>query len=62
MVFVMDHGAGRGHTGYVEALSDGRLRTIEGNSSNGGSREGTGVFALTRRTLGSINGGFIGLP
>ena len=62
MVFVLDHGAGRGHTGHVEALSDGRLRTIEGNSSNGGSREGTGVFALTRRTLGSINGGFIGLP
>lgn len=62
MVFVMDHGAGRGHTGFVEGLADGRLRTVEGNSSGGGSREGTGVFALTRRTLGSVNGGFIGLP
>jgi hypothetical protein len=62
MVFVMDHGAGRGHTGFVQALSDGRLRTVEGNSSGGGSREGTGVFALTRRTLGSVNAGFIGLP
>ncbi len=62
MVFVMDHGAGRGHAGFVEGLSNGRLRTVEGNSGGGGSREGTGVFALTRRTLGSVNAGFIGLP
>jgi hypothetical protein len=62
MVFVMDHGAGRGHMGHVEGFSDGRLRTVEGNSSDGGSREGTGVFALARRTLGSVNGGSTGLP
>ena len=58
----MDHGAGRGHAGFVEALSNGHLRTVEGNSSGGGSREGTGAFAPTRRTLGSINGGLIGPP
>lgn len=62
MIFVMDHGGGRGHTGFVKSLSDGRLATVEGNSNDGGSSEGTGVFGLTRRTLGSINAGFIGLP
>ena len=62
MVFVMDFGQGHGHTGFVKGLAGGRLSTIEGNSSDGGSREGTGVFALTRRTLGNINTGFIGLP
>lgn len=62
MVFVMDHGAGRGHTGFVRSLANGRLCTIEGNSNDGGSREGTGVFELTRRTLGSVSTGFIGLP
>ncbi|MXP65345.1 CHAP domain-containing protein [Roseomonas sp. M0104] len=62
MIFVMDFGQGHGHTGFVKGLADGRLATIEGNSSDGGSREGTGVFALSRRTLGNINAGFIGLP
>lgn len=62
MVFVMDHGGGRGHTGFVRSFSNGRLATVEGNSNSGGSREGTGVFELTRRTLGTINAGFIGLP
>ena len=62
MVFVMDHGGGRGHTGFVRSFSDGRLATVEGNSNNGGSREGTGVFELARRTLGAVNAGFIGLP
>ena len=61
-IFIMDHGEGRGHTGFVKSLADGRLGTVEGNSNDGGSREGTGVFGLTRRTLGSINAGFIALP
>lgn len=62
MIFIMDFGQGRGHTGFVHSLAGGRLSTIEGNSNENGSRDGTGVFALTRRTLGSINAGFIGLP
>lgn len=62
MIFIMDHGGGRGHTGFVKELSNGRLATVEGNSNDGGSREGTGVFTLTRRTLGSVNTGFIALP
>jgi hypothetical protein len=62
MVFIIDHGHGKGHAGFVEGQEDGRLVTVEGNSSDGGSREGTGVFRLRRRTLGTINTGFIGLP
>ena len=63
MVFIMKFSATTGHTGFVEAREAGRLVTIEGNSNDGGSREGTGVFRLTRRTLGMPQLlGFIGLP
>ena len=62
MIFVMDFGEGKGHTGFVKELVGGRLSTIEGNSNDDGSRDGVGVFALTRRTLGSVNTGIIGLP
>jgi len=62
MVFIMDFGGGKGHTGFVAGMAGGKLVTIEGNASNGGSREGTGVFRLTRRTVGSIGTGFIQLP
>ncbi|MFC7477420.1 peptidoglycan-binding protein [Dankookia sp. GCM10030260] len=62
MIFIMDFGEGKGHTGFVKDLAGGRLATIEGNSNDDGSRDGVGVFALTRRTLGSVNTGFIGLP
>jgi hypothetical protein len=43
-------------------VANGRLVTVEGNSNDGRSREGTGVFRLDRRTIGTINAGFIGLP
>lgn len=37
------------HTGLVtEVLPDGRIRTLEGNTNDGGSREGWGVFRRTR--------------
>ena len=56
------------HTGQVVIGPDpadaatGGHGAVEGNSNAGGSSEGTGVFGLTRRTLGSVNAGFIGLP
>jgi hypothetical protein len=53
MVFIMQFSATTGHTGFVEDRDGGRLVTIEGNSNDGGSRDGTGVFRLGRRTLGS---------
>lgn len=41
------------HAGFVTAVrADGRLETIEGNTNDGGSREGWGVFRRVR-TLGA---------
>ena len=57
-IFIMDHGGGFGHTGLVERVSGGLITTLEGNSNIGGSREGVGVFRLTRK-INSINKGFI---
>ena len=62
MAFFITHGAGTGHTGFVEGLlPGGRLQTIEGNTNDGASREGVGVFRLQRRTIGSISLGFLSL-
>lgn len=41
---------GHTHTGFVTAVdSDGTIRTCEGNTNPGGSSEGDGVYARTRR-------------
>ncbi len=41
---------GRGHTGIVVAvLDDGRIRTVEGNTTAGGGREGVVVAERVRR-------------
>jgi len=58
-VFIMDFGGGVGHTGLVEKVLDGHIVTIEGNTNDGGSREGIGVFRRTGRKLASINKGFL---
>jgi hypothetical protein len=58
MVFVMDFGGGLGHTGFVERVEGGYLHTIEGNTDASQTREGGGVYRLTRK-VGSINKGFI---
>lgn len=57
-VFIRNHGGGKGHTGIVVAVNGGYIETIEGNSNNNGSREGVGVFRLTRK-IASIENGFI---
>ena len=44
----------------IEKFIGNRLETIEGNTNDGGSREGIGVFRRTGRTIDSINRGFIG--
>jgi CHAP domain-containing protein/putative peptidoglycan binding protein len=59
MIFVLDTGGGFGHTGLVEAIDGGRLITVEGNTNDGGSREGVGVFRRNGRKIISINRGFI---
>ena len=58
-IFIIDYGRGAGHTGLVTGMRSGKLLTIEGNTNDGGSREGIGVFARHGRTIGSINKGFI---
>ena len=58
-VFIMDFGGGAGHTGIVESVEGGRLVTIEGNTNDGGSREGVGVFRRSERKIASINKGFL---
>lgn len=58
-IFIMDFGGGAGHTGLVESIAGGRLTTIEGNTNDGGSREGVGVFRRTERKISSINKGFL---
>ena len=58
MVFVIDHGKGCGHTGFVERVSGGLLTTIEGNTDASKTREGGGVYRLTRKVT-EINKGFL---
>jgi hypothetical protein len=58
MIFIMDHGRGLGHTGFVESISGGLLTTIEGNTDASRTREGGGVYRLTRK-IAEVNKGFI---
>ena len=63
-VFVLSTGGGLGHVGLVESVSAGILTTIEGNTNDGGSRNGVGVFrrsGANGRKVVEINRGFIGL-
>ncbi len=58
MVFVMDFGRGLGHTGFVERVEGGLVHTIEGNTDPTQSREGGGVYRLTRK-MADIKKGYI---
>lgn len=41
--------SGHKHTGFVEDVREGNVFTVEGNTNPGGSAEGDGVYARTRR-------------
>jgi hypothetical protein len=58
MIFIMDYGNGLGHTGLVEKLAGGLMTTVEGNTDASRTREGGGVYRLTRKIV-EINKGFI---
>jgi len=58
MIFIMDHGKGLGHTGLIESVKGGMITTLEGNTDASMTREGGGVYRLTRK-IGDINKGFI---
>lgn len=59
MVFYIDTGGTTGHTGIVADVVGGTLVTIEGNTNDGGHREGIGVFQRSRRKIRDINMGFV---
>jgi hypothetical protein len=59
MIFIISTGNGHGHTGLVSRVMGNRLETIEGNTNDGGSREGIGVFRREGRSIANINRGFI---
>lgn len=61
MMFVISHGGGLGHTGIVERVEGGLLYTIEGNTDASRTREGGGVYRLTRK-VAEINLGYILYP
>lgn len=58
-LFIIDLGGGLGHSGIVAEVANGFLVTIEGNTNDGGSRNGIGVFRRTARKIKDINKGFI---
>lgn len=58
LIFIMDHGGGFGHTGFVERVDAGLLTTLEGNTDASKTREGGGVYRLTRK-IAEVNKGFI---
>jgi hypothetical protein len=59
MVFYIDTGGGHGHAGFVADVIGGTLVTIEGNTNEGGSSNGIGVFHRTQRKIKDISIGFI---
>jgi hypothetical protein len=56
MVFVLELGHGSGHVGFVESVGKREVVTIEGNTNEGGSREGVGVFRRKRAFGKSLRG------
>ena len=57
-IFIIGHSGGTGHTGFVEKVANGMITTIEGNTNEGGGREGIGVFRRARK-FKEINKGFL---
>jgi hypothetical protein len=58
MVLVIDWGSGLGHTGFLTRVQGGHFETVEGNTDGSRTREGGGVYALTRK-VGEINKGYV---
>jgi CHAP domain/Putative peptidoglycan binding domain len=58
-LFLLRTSSTTGHMGFIQAVQGNQLTTVEGNTNTNGSREGTGVFQHTTRTIGQINLGFV---
>lgn len=48
-LFIIDHGDGKGHVGFVESIGGGDFTSIEGNTDAAGGREGFEVARRIRR-------------
>lgn len=59
-LFFHDSGGGLGHVGFVAGVRGDEIDTIEGNTDDGGSREGDGVMRRVRRRH-YVNLGFVDL-
>jgi lysozyme family protein len=59
MVFYIDTGGIHGHAGFVADVIGGTLVTVEGNTNEGGSSNGIGVFHRSQRKIKDISMGFI---
>ena len=59
IIFIIMTGGGHGHTGLIEEVRGMALTTIEGNTNEGGSREGIGVFRRATRRISDVNCGFV---
>lgn len=54
-LFFLDAGGGHGHVGFIEGVAGVMLTTVEGNTNDGGLREGVGVFRRTSRRIGELS-------
>lgn len=57
-IFIIVYASGSGHTGLVEKVNGGFITAVEGNTNEGGSREGIGVYRRQRK-INTINKGFL---
>lgn len=57
-IFIINTGGSNGHTGLIETVEGGFIKTIEGNTDPTGGSNGIGVFKNTRK-IAKINRGFI---
>lgn len=58
-LFLLKTSGVTGHIGFVESTQGNQITTIEGNTNDGGSREGIGVFRRATRTIPQVNLGFV---
>lgn len=66
LVFVMDHGGGKGHTGIAYGMDGLRILTYEANTGPGPDvpakdRDGQGCHPRSDRLFSSIDGGFLAI-
>jgi hypothetical protein len=58
-LFLIRTSGTKGHIGIIEEVRGNQLTTVEGNTNDGGSREGIGVYRRTSRMTSQINLGFV---